>query len=103
MKTDKLKKLLEKTGYPVAYDHFIYPQPLPYIAYLRDQSRNFSADNRVYYKVDSYRIELYTAQKDQEAEKKIENLLDEAGIYYDAYESWIDGEKMFMVMYLIMM
>ena len=62
---DDLVKLLEETGIPFAYDHFAEgesPDP-PFICYLLPQSDNFSADGKVYLKVSSVNIELYTDSK----------------------------------------
>ena len=63
---DDLVRLLEETGIPFAYDHFAEgesPDP-PFICYLLPQSDNFSADGKVYLKVSSVNIELYTDSKD---------------------------------------
>lgn len=64
----ELKKILDATGYPVAYSHFTAtatkPVPLPpYICYLVDGSPNMMADNKVYQKVNDVNIELYTTKK----------------------------------------
>ena len=62
---DDLVRLLEETGIPFAYDHFAEgesPDP-PFICYLLPQSNNFSADGKVYLKVSSVNIELYTDSK----------------------------------------
>ena len=63
---DDLVRLLEETSIPFAYDHFAEgesPDP-PFICYLLPQSDNFSADGKVYLKVSSVNIELYTDSKD---------------------------------------
>ena len=63
---DDLLRLLEETGIPFAYDHFTEgesPDP-PFICYLLPQSNHFSADGKVYLKVSSVNIELYTDSKD---------------------------------------
>ncbi|MDR4288327.1 hypothetical protein FO526_36180, partial [Bacillus thuringiensis] len=61
-------KILEATGYPVAYSHFTatpgnpVPEP-PYICFLVDDSANLMADNTVYHKIADGNIELYTTKK----------------------------------------
>ena len=98
---DDLVKLLEETGIPFAYDHFAEgesPDP-PFICYLLPQSDNFSADGKVYLKVSSVNIELYTDSKDLSVEQKLEAVLDTHGIFYDKTEVWIESEKLYEVLY----
>ena len=60
-------KILEATGYPVAYSHsqqhlVIQFEP-PYICFLVDGSANLMADNKVYHKINDLNIELYTIKR----------------------------------------
>ena len=80
---DKLLKMLEEMDIPFAYDHFA----------------DFSADGRVYKKINEIHIELYTDFKDLSVEQKVEAVLDEHGIFYDHTETWIESEKMYEVLY----
>lgn len=104
MTSNDIYTILEVTGYPVAYSHFIgttttpLPSP-PYITYLSAYSSNLKADNKVYKKIDNLQIELYTNKKDLIAEKKLEDLLDINEIAYDSTEVWIDSEKLFQKIY----
>ena len=71
---EKIAAVLEKIGLPFAYDHFAEgesPDP-PFICYLIPNSDNFSADGRVYYKINEIHIELYTDCKDLSAEQTVE-------------------------------
>ena len=98
---DDLLRLLEETGIPFAYDHFAEgesPDP-PFICYLLPQSDNFSADGRVYLKVSSVNIELYTDSKDLSVEQKLEAVMDAYSIFYDKTEVWIESEKLYEVLY----
>ena len=93
--------LLEEPGIPFAYDHLAEgesPDP-PFICYLLPQSDNFSADGKVYLKVSSVNIELYTDSKDLSVEQKLEAVLDTHGIFYDKTEVWIESEKLYEVLY----
>ena len=102
---DDLLRLLEETGIPFAYDHFAEgesPDP-PFICYPLPQSNNFSADGKVYLKVSSVNIELYTDSKDLSVEQKLEAVLDTHGIFYDKTEVWIESEKLYEVLYLFEM
>ena len=98
---DKLLEILKATGIPFAYDHFAEseaPEP-PFICYLLPDSDNFSADGRVYYKINEIHIELYTDCKDLSAEQKVEAVLDGYGIFYEKTEVWIESEKLYEVLY----
>lgn len=100
----ELKKILDATGYPVAYSHFTatpgnpVPAP-PYICFLVDGSANLMADNKVYHKVNDLNIELYTTKKELVAEAKLEKVLDDHEITYDSYGTFIDSEKLFQKIY----
>ncbi|MEX0418530.1 hypothetical protein [Bacillus sp. C30] len=104
MTLGELTEILEATGYPVAYSHFIAtpgnPVPAsPYICFLVDRSANLMADNKVYHKVNDLNIELYTTRKDLAAEAKLEKFLDDYEIPYDSYETFIESEKMYQKLY----
>lgn len=100
----ELKALLEQTGYPVTYSHFIpttnnpVPDP-PYICYLETFSSNFSADNKVYKKAPNIHVELYTKKKDLSAESKLETILDSSEIPYETSETFIESEGLFQKIY----
>ncbi|MGH1285292.1 hypothetical protein [Bacillus toyonensis] len=104
MKLGELKKILEATGYPVAYSHFTatptnpVPTP-PYICFLVDGSANLMADNKVYHKINDLNIELYTIKKDLVAEAKLEQVLDDHEIPYDSYGTFIESEKLYQKNY----
>ena len=98
---EEIVKILEETGLPFAYDHFVEgecPDP-PFICYLVPNSDNFAADGKVYYKINETHIELYTDCKDLSAEQKLEDVLDAYGIYYEKSEVWIVSEKLYEVLY----
>lgn len=99
---DELINILKETEIPFAYDHFAEgesPEP-PFICYLLPGSNNFSADGRVYFKVNEVHIELYTDFKDLTVEQKLEAVLDEHGIFYNKSETWIESEKLYEVLYI---
>lgn len=98
---DKLAEILKSIGFPYAYDHFAEgeaPEP-PFLCYLLPGSNNFSADGKVYCRISEVRLELYTDWKDPAIERKVENALDAAGIFYNRTETWIDSEKLYEVLY----
>ena len=98
---DKILSILKGLGIPFAYDHFAQgesPDP-PFICYLIPSSDNFSADGVAYYKINQYKIELYTDLKDLSLERKIDEALDEASIFYNKSETWIESESLYEVLY----
>lgn len=98
---EKLLTMLKEMNIPFAYDHFAEgesPSP-PFICYLLPGTDNFSADGRVYLKVNQINIELYTDYKDLSVESKVETVLDSHGIFYDRSEVWIESEKLYEVLY----
>lgn len=99
MKLPELKKLLDATGYPVAYSHFKEAKPVPYICYLVTFSPNFHADNKTYHKINAVDIELYTDKKDLAAEAVLETILDEHEIPYESDETFIESEQLFQKIY----
>ena len=98
---EELLQILNKTQIPFAYHHFAEgesPEP-PFICYLLPGSNNFSADGKVYYKINEVHIELYTDLKDLAVEQQLEDVLDEHGIFYNKSETWIESEKLYEVLY----
>ena len=102
---DELLAIMEEIDIPSAYDHFAEGEAVdpPFITYLLPGSDNFSADGKVYYKINDVHIELYTDAKDPEVERRVEAVLDEHGIFYDKTEVWIDTEKLYEVLYSFQM
>ena len=98
---EKILSILRGLGIPFAYDHFAQgesPDP-PFICYLIPASDNFSADGKVYYQIDQFNIELYTDLKDLSLERKVEKALDDASIFYNKSETWIESESLYEVLY----
>ena len=98
---EELLQMLEEMGLPFAYHHFAEgesPDP-PFICYLLPGSNNFSADGKVYYKINEVHIELYTDWKDLAVEQGVEAVLDEHGVFYNKSEVWIQSEKLYEVLY----
>ena len=99
MTLTELKKQLEETGYPVAYNVFKKAQKPPYICYFITDSDNLYADGKVYSKVDNVQIELYTTNKDIKAEEKLEEVLSE--FKYQTGESLLEDENIYLKIYEI--
>ena len=101
MNKSDIPALLERLGFPFAYDHFAEgegPEP-PFLVYRYPSADNFAADGVAYFKQDVLHIEVYTDRKDPALEEQIEAALDEGGIFYGKGETWIDSEKLYEVLY----
>ena len=98
---EELLQILEEMGLPFAYHHFAEGESLepPFVCYLLPGSNNFSADGKVYYKINEVHIELYTDWKDLAVEQGVEAVLDEHGVFYNKSEVWIESEKLYEVLY----
>lgn len=94
---NELTGLIKEMGIPFAYGHFAEgesPSP-PFICYLLPGSNNFSADGKVYHRINRVRVELYTDCKDPQTEEKVTAVLDKHGIFYDQTEVWIESERLY--------
>lgn len=105
MELKDLKTLLEKaigTG-KVAYRAFpVGKAPkLPFICYMVSGTDNFIADSRVYEVRTEVNVELYTANKDIQTERRIESAFDEVGLIWDKYEEYLDSEQVYEIVYSI--
>lgn len=104
MNLEELKTILEATGFPVAYSHFldgdIDPVPAPpFVVYLVTDSTNIFADNVVWKTIYTVQIELYTDKKDIDAEAKVEAVLTANEIAYQSSENYIQSEHLFQKIY----
>lgn len=99
---EELLQILNETEIPFAYHHFAEGESSepPFICYLLPGSNHFSADGKVYYKINEVHIELYTDCKDLAAEQKLEDVLNEHGIFYNKSETWIESERLYEVLYM---
>jgi hypothetical protein len=97
-----LKTLLEQLNIPVAYDHFNTETNPPFIVFKRYSQNNFGADDIVYEKINNYYVYLVTEYKDAELEEELENVLTEAGIFFNVEsEDYVDDEKCYQIVYSI--
>lgn len=98
---ERIIQILKNLDIPFAYDHFAEgesPAP-PFIVYLIPGSSHFAADGKAYFKINQFKIELYTDYKDLAVESRIEEALDEASIFYAKSETWIQEEQLYEVLY----
>ena len=102
MTTKEVAQMIAGIGLPFAYDHFEpaeTPGHPPFICFTYPESDNFFADGGTYQKIKRLNIELYTDEKDPELEEAVEDALDARELTYNSSESYIDSEKMYMVLW----
>lgn len=101
MSHEEVMKMMEETGLPFAYDHFVEgesPEP-PFLVFLYPKADNFAADGVAYFKISRLDMELYTDLKQPELEERIEAVLLKHGIFYGKSEVFIESEQFYEVLY----
>lgn len=101
MTLSELLEQLKTTGYNVAYSHFKEKTAPPFITVLRTEDINISSDFKVLGTIRTYLIELYTQNKELEAEAKVEDILAVIDTEYQTTESYIDSEKLYQIVYRV--
>lgn len=97
----ELYQALKAIGYPIAYGSFTSPVTPPFITYQFTYSNDMMADNVNYVAIEDFQIELYTAKKDLTAEQKVQDKLKELGLPYRKFETYLDEEKVYQILYEI--
>lgn len=95
-------QILQSTGLPCAYAHFKTKPIPPYIVYIGDGQDHFEADNQIYYSQNSYQIEYYYKEKNEENEAIIEQALTDNSLIYEKSEDiYIESEDVFLIYYYV--
>ena len=85
------------------YNYYQFPKGAavapPFVVFYFPDSDDFVADNKNYSGIRALTIELYTDEKDFQAEATIEATLEENEIPYTKTEIYIDDEQLFEVAY----
>lgn len=95
----ELKSLLETSHLPVAFDHFVAEQTLPYLVYIVADNNNFPADDKAFYTAPQIQLELYTNLKNETTEGTVETILNSVPFFYTKAEGYLPDEQMYMVTY----
>jgi len=101
MKLTEIKTMLGQTELSVTYYSFpIGDVPaLPYLVWYLPSSSNVAADDKVYKRVETLNIELYSKTKDFASEAIVEEVLDAWNMVWDKTETYLDDEHMYEVLY----
>lgn len=94
-----VKKLLSVPGVTVHYDHAPVGTKVPFITYTCHADSNFFADDKVYQKISSLRVVLYSTKKNEKLEALIEAALNEAEIPWSMTDQFESESKVFMTIY----
>lgn len=101
-------KTLEELGeglqtlYPTRYSHFAKEQARPFITYIDTDYENFAADNIITVEGTYVDIELYVDNKDEQAEAKIKQFLNQNELpYTQSATIYIESERFFQSIFSI--
>lgn len=93
---------LQSTGLPCAYSHFRTKIEPPFIVYIGNGQDVFEADNTHYWRENTYQVEYYFTEKNEENEAVIEDKLLENGFLYEkSGDVYIEDEGIFVIYYYI--
>lgn len=102
MITDTLIKIRTELNIPVAYSHFQKPVEPPYIVYIGSGQDNFKGDNTLYWRENTYQVELYFTEKNEELENSIEEIfLSDGHIFSKSEDNYIESEGLFLIYYYL--
>ena len=93
--------IIESIDLPFAYYQFPENTELapPFICFFFTADDDFIADDKNYVGVSRLVIELYTDEKDFTLEGEVEQMLRNNNIVYIKTETYIDSERMWMIVY----
>lgn len=101
MTYQELEQLLAPLGIPFRFHHWEKPPKMPYGVYFDDYTANFEADDVAYQVITHFNIELYERQRDPALEKRLEDILTAAELYWDKDSVYINSERFYQVTYEI--
>lgn len=88
----RLIEILNGSGYPAVYNHYISRPELPFLLFIRDNSSNFFADNAVFLRKNRWIVTLCTDRKSTATERAIERIFDENEICWDVFDEFYNKE-----------
>lgn len=106
MKPREILEILRSTGIPVTYFQWPMDDPanpvpaLPYMVYYIPTTRTEPADDHIWQKIGSLRVELYSSEKDFDLEELVESILDQHFLWQKE-EIYLSSEHMYEVLYIM--
>ncbi len=95
----ELYSILSTLNVPVAYDHFLTPQALPFITYRAESVTPFDADNRTIFYDNNYELTLCTEYRDFDLEQSIERILNDNDLPFTKTMTYIESERFYQTIY----
>lgn len=97
----EVSTMVKSIGLPYAYYQFPEgtAEAPPFICFFWSDDNDLKADNINYQKIERLNIELYTDNKDYENEANIETVLTNNSVVWSKSETYIDSERLYMVLY----
>ena len=97
----EIATMMDGLALPSVYFHFKEGEApaLPYVIFYYPSRDDFLADDTQFQKITKLIIELYANEKDFKAEQLVEDMLESNGLVYTKAETYIDDEKMYMMLY----
>ena len=91
----EFKTILDGSGLPVTYLAFPANKcpAMPFVTYQETGSNNFGADGKVYKRVRSLQVDLFTSNKEPATEERLEAVFDQHGIFWNKYQTLDDNES----------
>lgn len=99
MTEQELYTLLNTLNIPIAYDHFLTPQSLPFAVYRVQDITPFDADNQTIFYDNNYELSLCTEYRNFTLEASIESLLSSKNLPFNKSITYIESERFFQTNY----
>lgn len=99
----EINNMISSIGLGYAYYSFPVDEApdLPYIVFYYPNYNDLSADDINYQTIAQLNIELYTANKDFDLERQVEDVLTSNNLFFSKSETFIQQEVMYEVLYEI--
>lgn len=99
---DLLNAIKQRTGTDWTYSHFENGHSLPYIAYIGSGQHRFQAADTMYWRSDTYQVELYFRYKNPALEAAIEDAIIAAGWTYEkSDDAYLDDEGIHLIYFYL--
>ena len=97
-----ITEALKSCGIPWAYSHFREPMEPPFVVYLGSGQNVLEADDTHYWHENTYQVEYYFKEKDEEKEEAIEQAILAGGRRFEKSEDlYLEDEDVFLIYYYL--
>ena len=99
MTLEDLKTRCEKEGFKYAYGVFKEVVEPPHLLAISTNTNNFMADNKVYKKSMTIKLDYTYIDKNEEEQEKLENIILSDMAWNKSDETYLENEEIFQVSY----